>query len=294
MADKHTCPDCGFAVESPGESSPQKVSSASCEKTVNESRTEAASPPTQGEGNQTHCLGCLVKGGLLLILACIGLSFPIRWAADQARRDACVNRLKLLGLAMQNYHDHYRCYPPPYTMDENGNRLHSWRTLILPFMGENNMYRGIRLDEPWDSPHNRKLGAIYTYHCPAVWPAESESETRTDYVMITGPGTMGQGTEGTHRKDITDARHATVIVAEVAQSDIHWMEPRDYDFAAGPHRLVAQPKDPIGPTSLSSCHPGVVNMLMVDGSVKCVPVDIDEKTFEAMMTIAGGEEVELE
>ena len=112
--------------------------------------------------------------------------------------------------------------------------------------------------------------------------------------MITGPGTVGEGTEGTRMEDVTDARGSTVLIAEVGRSPVHWMEPRDYDFAVGPHRLISQPDESDDTVSLGSNHVDTVNMLMADGSVKSVPVDIDEKTFKALMTIGGGEEVGLE
>ncbi len=44
----------------------------------------------------------------------------------------CSNNMKQIALALHNYHDTYRTFPA-YTVDGNGQPLHSWRTLILPF-----------------------------------------------------------------------------------------------------------------------------------------------------------------
>ena len=38
-----------------------------------------------------------------------------------------------------------------------GKPLLSWRVHILPFLEEGELYKQFRLDEPWDSEHNRKL-----------------------------------------------------------------------------------------------------------------------------------------
>jgi len=39
------------------------------------------------------------------------------------------------GLALFNYHDDYGSYPPAYIADESGRPMHSWRVLILPYLG---------------------------------------------------------------------------------------------------------------------------------------------------------------
>ena len=296
MPEEAECPKCGFLMEISDESSRGNVTCPSCGRqiaTINAEPVPAAGEPTEAPRNCGCLLGKVVVGLVLLLLAVVLLWPRQNIAREAPRRAACINNMKELGLALRAYrHEHGR-FPPPYTVDENGNRLHSWRTLILPYIEQRALFAEIQLDEPWNSEHNRKFAstAVRAYHCPSHG---NDLPSRTDYVMITGPGTFGAGTEGIVLDDITDNARQTAIIAEVAQSDIHWMEPRDYDSATGSHRLVAWPEDPINPADLSSCHPGVVNMLMVDGSVKCVPVGIDEKTFKALMTIRGGEEVEVE
>jgi hypothetical protein len=38
-----------------------------------------------------------------------------------------------------------------------GEPLLSWRVAVLPQLGEEDVYRQFKLDEPWDGPHNRAL-----------------------------------------------------------------------------------------------------------------------------------------
>src|SRR5207249_2796575 len=73
------------------------------------------------------------------------------------RRTVSQNNLKQIGLAMHNYHDTYRHFPPQALTDKNGKPLLSWRVAVLPFIEQDNLYRQFKLDEPWDSEHNRKL-----------------------------------------------------------------------------------------------------------------------------------------
>ena len=46
---------------------------------------------------------------------------------------------------------------PQDIRDSQGNALLSWRVEILPFLGNQDLYSRFRLDEPWNSVHNRLL-----------------------------------------------------------------------------------------------------------------------------------------
>jgi hypothetical protein len=80
-------------------------------------------------------------------------------AAKQLARNKALSRdnLKQLALAMHNYHDVNRTLPLAATTDKKGKALLSWRIALLPYLGEPNLYNQFHLDEPWDSPHNKKL-----------------------------------------------------------------------------------------------------------------------------------------
>ncbi len=49
--------------------------------------------------------------------------------------------------------------PARYSIDQEQKPLHSWRVHLLPYLGEKKLYAKIRLDEPWDSEHNRQFHA---------------------------------------------------------------------------------------------------------------------------------------
>src|SRR5262245_11254338 len=93
----------------------------------------------------------LVVIGLIAVLA--GLLLPgVQQARSAARRAACTDKLRQLGLAMQNYHSTHRVFPPggvhtttkrPGTVptgnqDRDGRA--PWTVLILPFLEETNRY----------------------------------------------------------------------------------------------------------------------------------------------------------
>ena len=50
----------------------------------------------------------------------------------------------------------YKALPPAYTVDADGRPLHSWRTLILPYLEQEPLYQTIDLSKPWNDPANAK------------------------------------------------------------------------------------------------------------------------------------------
>lgn len=81
-------------------------------------------------------------GVALLLAGTIYLLRPAHVHSHEARRRLqCKYNLKQIGLALHYYHDKYEEFPPAYTVDEHGKPLHSWRTLILPFMDQEPLYQ---------------------------------------------------------------------------------------------------------------------------------------------------------
>ena len=68
----------------------------------------------------------------------------------------CANNLKQIALALRNYESVYHALPPAYTVDAEGKPLHSWRTLILPYLEQQALYDKIDLSKPWDDPANKE------------------------------------------------------------------------------------------------------------------------------------------
>jgi hypothetical protein len=69
----------------------------------------------------------------------------------------CARRLNLLAAGLRRYAETYQQLPPSVVTDAAGRPLHSWRVLLLPFVGEEPLYAEFGLDEPWNAPANRRL-----------------------------------------------------------------------------------------------------------------------------------------
>ena len=99
--------------------------------------------------------------------------------------------------------------------------------LVVPYFCDSRL-KEYRFDEPWDSPHNQSLCPEYpTYRCPCD---RDSSVSDTSYVMVVGPQTISDGPTPTTRKGITDGPSDTIMIVEMCDSGIHWMEPRDLSF----------------------------------------------------------------
>ena len=87
------------------------------------------------------------------------------------------NNLKQIGLALHNYHDQFLLFPPSSTNDvEQGGwignpldrHIHSWASLLLPFIEESNLYGAIDYNVSSLDPVNRPVASqvIRMYRCP--------------------------------------------------------------------------------------------------------------------------------
>src|SRR5262249_39427382 len=97
-------------------------------------------------------------------------------------------QLRTLGVALRSYNDTYGHLPPPAIVGKNGKPLLSWRVAILPYIEQHELYKQFKLDEPWDSPHNKKLIA----RMPDVFAAAGKTPRpgMTYYQYIVGPGAV--------------------------------------------------------------------------------------------------------
>jgi hypothetical protein len=223
--------------------------------------------------------------GVVLFLGCLLLPAQ-RGTREAARRMQCSNHLKQIGLALENYHDVFGCFPPAYIADASGKPMHSWRVLILPFMEQKALYNKYRFDEPWDGPNNRTLHkeVVIPYSCPSHGRV---TDPETTYLAVVGRGTIWPGANAYMRySDIADGSSDTLIVVESIDSGIHWMEPRDLDFATMPLTI----NGPTGP-GMSSDHPNVVIALFADGRTQALVKDTPPSIIRALLTIGGGESV---
>jgi prepilin-type processing-associated H-X9-DG protein len=196
-------------------------------------------------------------------------------------RSPCSNSVRSIGIALHAYYAEHGCFPPAYQADEQGRPMHSWRVLILPGLGEQELYEQYDFHSPWNSPNNLALAEKVpdVYRCPGDTSAGPHD---TSYVMIVGPGTLSDGTGTTRESAFTDGLQNTIAVTEMARSGIHWMQPQDLPF----DRMSFQINDD-AEFCIRSGHPGGANVVFCDGSTKFISDRTDPYIVKTMITIAG-------
>ena len=93
-------------------------------------------------------------------MCCFGGLLPTAAAqqGEEKQREASTKNLKKIVLALHEFADNHKHWLPPAAIcNKKGKPLLSWRVAILPQLGYQNLYEQFKLDEPWDSEHNKKL-----------------------------------------------------------------------------------------------------------------------------------------
>ncbi len=288
MAITFTCPHCGASTQVGEQFAGQTGPCKSCGQkvTVPVPAGMVPAPTTSSSGNVIivvvliSVMGLFVCGGVMVAL----LLPAVQAAREAARRMQCSNNLKQLALAMHNYHDTYKSFPPAYTVDDQGKPLHSWRTLLLPFLESSPLYAQIDLNEPWNSPKNQAFNqmVIPTFRCPS-----EPNPAVCSYVVIVGPKAVFQGSTPVSMPSITDGLSNTILIVEVRGNAHSWMEPVDLDATKMQYLINGGPNDP------GSSHPGGVMVSLADGSVQFINQSVDKTLLQSLITIDGNEAVRL-
>lgn len=266
-ADVASCPHCGISLDDYAEGEDRRP------------RSQTRSP--------WLIVGLIVVGCVGVLVVCMGILAALllpamQQAREAARRTQCSNNLRQIGLALHNYNERYGTLPPAFVADETGKPMHSWRVLILPFLGEQSLYDEYNFSESWDGPNNSRLMARMPrlFACP-LDPASTGS-TNTAYAAVLGEHCLFQGAEPVAFKEVTDGLSNTLLVGEVRAS-IPWMKPEDVDIKLKPSIGTAG--------GFGSYHAGGANFLLGDGSVRLIQQNISQATLDALYTRDGNEPV---
>ncbi|MFT5301635.1 MAG: hypothetical protein ACI87E_001548 [Mariniblastus sp.] len=79
---------------------------------------------------------------------------PVAYA--KARGDK-MDRFKRVMQALRSYHRENGHFPPAIVYGKDGRPWHSWRVLILPFLGYEYLYKEYDQSLPWDDPKNQAI-----------------------------------------------------------------------------------------------------------------------------------------
>lgn len=272
---------------------------------------------------------------LLVVIAIIGvlvaLLLPaVQAAREAARRSQCVNNLRQMGIALQNYHGAKQAFPHAAGY-ANGRYLWSWSATILPYLEEANAESLIKYENGYNVPVNKT--AITTrfsvYQCPTAPPNElvsccidipgeadagetTYSATATHRKIYYGVDVDGTGAifenSKTSFKDILDGSSNTLIVGEVDHDQDDPWKTTYPDYCPGRGCHIGKPwaagnqistyrginsKPVFEQTGIQSWHAGGAHFLFVDGHASFLDESLPQEIVTALTTRAGEETIDL-
>jgi len=117
-----------------------------------------------------------VGGAAVLMVALLAAAIWV-WGSNcihqAVMRAQRAKNLKTLYVALVYYADKHGGLPPAHTTNGAGKPMHSWRVLLLPYLDRESLYSQINLNEPWDSPANRRFLELM----PECYRSPLEAET---------------------------------------------------------------------------------------------------------------------
>lgn len=179
---------------------------------------------------------------------------------------------------MHNYHDAHGRLPPAVVYGSDGQPLYSWRVLLLPYLGQDDLYRQFRLEEPWDSPQNLSLLArMPSTYAPPGRKAALVPPHHTFCHVFVGKGTAFESLQGEPLESFTDGTSNTLLILEGGAA-VPWTKPEDVPFATD---------EPLPP--LATVFRDSLRVAFADGSVHFLKKETDEQTLRGLITRNGGE-----
>lgn len=251
-------------------------------------------PPSRGWwlGNPKIRMA-IAAGTCLLLVVILGTAFyefggnAVATLRANRQRGQDFDNLEKIASALNAYAADYGTYPVS-KLDAQGQPLHSWRVLILPYLGKQELYDRANLDAPWSAEENQEL----IFNMPDVFRSSGLSQTNlgheTNYVMVRGPNTLFPSPAiALGPKDIVDNPTQTILVTETARKpggNRSWIEPDDLDIRRMQMLIGAGPETEIG----GNGEAGAV-VVTVDGRAHFLKSTVTPQQLRALFSPAGGE-----
>lgn len=161
--------------------------------------------------------------------------------------------------------------------------LLSWRVYLLPYLEQEELFKQFKLDEPWDSTHNKTL----IEKMPKIYQgpgSQAAKEFKTVYLRPRSEKSAFPDNGNLFKsRRIADGVWNTIMYVEASDDKaVTWTKPDDYE--------IDEQNPSLG---LIGLHKGLFMVVLCDGAVRPLPADIDSQTLNALYTRAGRESVNL-
>ncbi len=250
------CVTCASAIQLPhfapaGATSPGTASAASAGKGPRPVPWRISTLSPRGRRILAAAI-CLTLIGCVVV-AVLRYGSPALSNMQTARlRAQGIRNIERIAAALNAYAADHGSYPPPQIDAPDGTPLHSWRVLILPYLGEEELFNQYDMNQSWDSPTNQAL----TQQVPEVFrpPGETVLGIEAGYSLIIGPGTLfppalPRGLRSLGPRDVIDDPGQTLLVVQslpLPNTWTSWIQPSDLDVRLMQGTVGAAPGREIG------------------------------------------------
>ena len=133
---------------------------------------------------------------IAIIAVLVALLLPaIQRAREAARRSACAGNLKQIGLALQNYHEVNRCFPP-FLINRSGSPQRiadddkgaNWLVMLLPYVEQEQLYDRWNFDVKANESRRMRIRSARRWSVPTGVPV-----TLTMTSCVPTPAAAGRG-----------------------------------------------------------------------------------------------------
>lgn len=199
----------------------------------------------------------------------------------KAEADASLMNLKIIALGWHNYESAYNTFPNNLRSKGKDKKvLLSWRVALLPYMEEEELFQQFKLDEPWDSEHNKKL----IEKIPKIYkPVRGKAAAGETFYQAFAGANASLPEDPISIVTFTDGTSNTLVVAE-AEKAVIWTKPDDIPFDG---KLDGDARPAVG-----GMFKGHFHVAFGDGSVRFFSNKINTKTLRYLVTRNGGEVVD--
>ena len=226
---------------------------------------------------------CYAIAVVSVLLAVYGFHYRLVRLPEQRRIAAM--RLRNTALALLMYSDNNAGrLPPPMTILSNGTVLHSWRSLLDPYLDLGCTW--MDYDRPWDDPSlaswRQTAPSYYCLH------DRNDPKRRSETVIsvVIGPGTPFDPSQ---KNSYSELDPETILFVEVRDSGAHWMRPWDLSIETMPRMINAG-----GQPSISGNLPGGFFVAFADTQVWFLSNDTPFDTLAPFLTIKGSKQNDRE
>lgn len=186
--------------------------------------------------NMPNCVLVVVSFAILSLVGC----------GSQAKQPDCDMRLQEIADAIGRYREIEGRLPPIAICDADGHPLHSWRVLLLPYIQSNRFYGRYDLDQPWDGEDNSKLMDKHVFKMDGTernvtevsriyrCGSDDSDQYHTNLVAVVSANAALLPFRSLTARDgwtTTSSPIDEIVIASVADTGIHWMQPKDLTLA---------------------------------------------------------------